>query len=452
MPAGGDPVAEAVESSRGLGARDAEAGKPFRKRLFPKDPGRFESIEPRRHARPAMLAPDGRYSPLTRGAPAAEETTLPSQNHFYPRVFGLVVAALLAAALVSILKPFVGPILWALLLAFLLHPINAGLRKRFRGKKGRGLAALFMTVAVTLAIVLPAALIAIAFAGQAADLIRRLGGLADRYRIVRPSDIVRLPIVDRVVHWLAEHTPVTVDQVQAWIVNGLRTALEFALANSRFVFLGALGAVVGLFLMLFVLYFFFRDGDEMIGQGMALVPLDEERKRRLESHIADVTRAVVYGNVMTAIIQGALVGFAFWISPLPSPVVFGVLGAIAALIPALGTGLVLIPAAIVLALGGHWGWSLFVLVWAVGVVGTMDNFLRPIFISGRAQISTLPVFIGAIGGVAAFGPIGLFLGPIVIALVLAFTRFAGEDRATADPAPTDPDLPSTKNGSLPGSR
>jgi len=333
-----------------------------------------------------------------------------------------------------------------------LHPINARLRKRFRGQKSRGLAALIMTVAVTLAIVLPAALIAIAFAGQAADLIRRLGGLADRYRIVRPSDIVRLPIVDRVVHWLAEHTPVTVDQMQAWIVNGLRTALEFALANSRSVFVGALGAVVGLFLMLFVLYFFFRDGDEMIGQGMALVPLDEGRKRRLESHIADVTRAVVYGNVMTAIIQGALVGFAFWISPLPTPVVFGVLGAIAALIPALGTGLVLIPAAIVLAFGGHWGWSLFMLVWAVGVVGTIDNFLRPIFISGRAEISTLPVFIGAIGGVAAFGPIGLFLGPIVIALVLAFIRFAEEDRLTAEPAARERDLALPRSGSPPASR
>ena len=97
--------------------------------------------------------------------------------------------------------------------------------------KGRGRAALFMTVAVTLAIVLPAALVAIAFAGQASDLIQRLGSLADRYRIARPGDIVRLPIVDRIVHWLAEHTPVTVDQVQAWIVNGLRTALEFRLAK-----------------------------------------------------------------------------------------------------------------------------------------------------------------------------------------------------------------------------
>jgi predicted PurR-regulated permease PerM len=286
-----------------------------------------------------------------------------------------------------------------------------------------------MTVGVALAIVLPAGLLAIAFAGQAADLINRLGGLADRYRIARPSDLVRLPVVDRLVRWLADHTPVTTDQVQTWIVNGLRTALEFALANSKFLFLGALGAVVGLFLMLFILYFFFRDGEDLVRRGMKLVPLDEERKRRLESHIADVTRAVVYGNVMTAAVQGVLIGVAFWISPLPSPVVFGVLGAVASLIPAVGTGLIMVPATVALAVQGHWGWTIFMIAWALGVVGLADNFLRPIFISGRAQISTLPIFVGAIGGVAAFGPIGLFLGPIVIALVLAFIRFAEEARS-----------------------
>lgn len=331
----------------------------------------------------------------------------------------------------SILKPFMGPILWALLLAFLLHPVNVRFRRRFRAKRRRGAAAFLMTVGVALAIVLPAALLAIAFAGQAADLSKRLGGLVDRYRIARPSDLVRLPVVDRLVRWLADHTPVTADQVQAWIVNGLQTALEFALANSKSVFLGALGALVGLFLMLFVLYFFFRDGEELVRRGMSLVPLDDERKRRLELHIADVTRAVVYGNVMTAAVQGVLIGVAFWISPLPSPVVFGVLGAVASLIPAVGTGLVMVPAMAVLAFQGQWGWTIFMIAWALGVVGLADNFLRPIFISGRAEISTLPIFIGAIGGVAAFGPIGLFVGPIVIALVLAFIRFAEEDRAPA---------------------
>lgn len=339
-----------------------------------------------------------------------------------------MVAALLAVAVYLILRPFLVPILWAVLLAFLLNPVNVWLRQRWRGTRRRGFAALLMTVLVTLAIILPATLIALAFAGQASDLIQKLQVLAQRYRIARPSDVVRLPVVDRIVHWLADNTPVTVDQVQEWIVGGLRTALEFAVANSKSVFLGAVGAVIGLLLMLFVLYFFFRDGEETARRAMALVPLDEKRKRRLQEHVGDVTRAVVYGNVMTAAVQGALIGIAFWITPLPSPVVFGVLGAIFSLIPAVGTSIVMVPGVVALAAQGYWGWTVFMIVWAVAVVGLADNFLRPIFISGRAQISTLPVFIGALGGVAAFGPIGLFLGPVVIALVLAFIRFAEEAR------------------------
>jgi predicted PurR-regulated permease PerM len=373
------------------------------------------------------------------GVSSRPEGTLPDEDRFYPRVFGIAVAALLAVAVYLILRPFIAPILWAVLLAFLLNPVNVRLRRRLRGPRRNGLAALLMTVLVTLAIILPASLTALAFAGQASDLIQKLGVLAQRYRIARPSDVIRLPVVDRVVHWLADNTPVTVDQVQEWIVNGLRTALEFALANSKFVFLGALGAVIGLMLMLFVLYFFFRDGHDVVGRGMALVPLEERRKKRLQTHIAEVTRAVVYGNVMTAAVQGALIGVAFWISPLPSPVVFGVLGAIFSLIPAVGTGIVMVPAIIALAAQGMWAWTIFMVAWAVGVVGLADNFLRPLFISGRAQISTLPVFIGAVGGVAAFGPIGLFLGPIVIALVLAFIRFAEEDRKhAAEPGRSSP--------------
>jgi len=339
-----------------------------------------------------------------------------------------VVAALLAVAVYLILRPFLVPILWAVLLAFLLNPVNVWLRRKWHGMRRRGFAALLMTELVTLAIILPAALIAIAFAGQASDLIQKLQVLAQRYRIARPGDVVRLPVVDRIVHWFADNTPVTVDQVQEWIVGGLRTALEFAVANSKFVFLGALGAVIGLLLMLFVLYFFFRDGEETARRAMALVPLDEKRKRRLQEHVGEVTRAVVYGNVMTAAVQGALIGIAFWITPLPSPVVFGVLGAIFSLIPAVGTSIVMVPGVVALAAQGYWGWTVFMIVWAVAVVGLADNFLRPIFISGRAQISTLPVFIGALGGVTAFGPIGLFLGPVVIALVLAFIRFAEEAR------------------------
>jgi predicted PurR-regulated permease PerM len=111
--------------------------------------------------------------------------------------------------------------------------------------------------------------------------------------------------------------------------------------------------------------------------------------------------------------------------------VFAVLASGAALVPLIGTALVWAPAALVLTAQGHVGSAIFLAIWGVAVASSADNFVRPLFISGRAQISTLPVFIGLLGGLSAFGAIGMFLGPVVLALVLALFRFAEETRGKA---------------------
>ncbi len=336
---------------------------------------------------------------------------------------------MLSYALLLILKPFIGPIVWAALLAFLLFPWNRKLSRKLKGR--RSLAAFLLTVGVTLGIVIPFVFLGVAFADEVTGLIHRVSDTASRYRIARPQDIFRLPVLSRIVQWVSDRVPLTVEQVQEWIVMGARKALEFLASRSQFVFLGALGVFVGLTLMLFVLYFFFRDGEEIARRAVRLIPLDEERKKSLVKHLSEVTRAVVFGSLLTAVAQGILVGIAFAISGLPSPVVFGVLGGVASLIPVVGTGLVWVPAAVFLAAQGEWGWVIFMTVWGVVVVGLADNFLRPLFISGRAKIATLPVFIGVIGGLAAFGTIGLFLGPLVIALAIALLEFA-EEHAEVD--------------------
>jgi predicted PurR-regulated permease PerM len=149
-------------------------------------------------------------------------------------------------------------------------------------------------------------------------------------------------------------------------------------------------------------------------------------------HLAAVTHAVVVGAMLTALVQGTLVGLAFAFLGLPSPVVFGGLAMIASLLPLVGTALVWAPAAGVLAFQGRWGGAIFMAVWGGAVVSFADNLIRPAFISGRAQISTLPVFLGLLGGISAFGPIGMVLGPVLVALVLALLRFAEEAQGTPE--------------------
>ena len=175
--------------------------------------------------------------------------------------------------------------------------------------------------------------------------------------------------------------------------------------------------------MLFILFFIIRDGRAIARLGSTVVPLPPDRREALAQRLASVTRAVVRGTVLTSIVQGLLLGIGFALTGMPAPVVFGVLAAVLSVVPFGGTALVWVPALAMLLIQGRLGQAAGVLV--VGVmVSSVDNFLKPILISGRSPLPTLAVFIGVLGGLAAFGLIGLFVGPVIMALVLALLEFA----------------------------
>jgi predicted PurR-regulated permease PerM len=179
--------------------------------------------------------------------------------------------------------------------------------------------------------------------------------------------------------------------------------------------------------MLFLLFFFLRDGEVMIARARRLIPMAEDRKDKLFSQLSAVTRAIVFGTTVTALLQGFLLGIGFEFAGLPSPVVFGVLAALLSLLPVGGAAFVWIPAVIWLFFDKHWGAGIFILIWGC-LLGGLDNVLRPILISGRARISALAVFVGVLGGIPAFGAIGVIAGPVVLSLVLALIEFAEESR------------------------
>jgi predicted PurR-regulated permease PerM len=198
--------------------------------------------------------------------------------------------------------------------------------------------------------------------------------------------------------------------------------------------MSALGTTVSFVMMLFVLFFVLRDGPAMAQQVVSLLPIEGQRRTLLQRHLTDMTRAVFLGLGLTAVAQGVLLGVGFWIAGLPSPLVFGVLGVILALVPMVGPALLWIPGAIWLAARGESGYAIFLTLWGSIVVGLVDNLLRPLLISGRAEVPTLAVFVGVIGGLAAFGFIGLFLGPIVLGLLIALFRFEIERRKVEEGA------------------
>jgi predicted PurR-regulated permease PerM len=348
-------------------------------------------------------------------------------DRFYPRAFAVVTAALLAAALFVIVRPFLDAILWSMLIAFLLHPVQRALTARLRGRVA--LAAILLTLFTAVVLIAPGPLLAVAFASQARELFGRVQRMVAASGISGAGDVLEVPVVSRAIRWAEAMAPVSAEQIQQWLVTGAHALLQGLVALSGAFVVGALNALVGLAVTLFLLFFFLRDGDAIVRTGVGLIPLAPERRDHLMEHVGAVIRAVVFGSLLTALVQGVLVAAGFALVGLPSPLVFGALAAVGALIPLVGTPLVWVPAVAVLFLQGRWIAALFLAGWGVVVVSSADNVLRPLFISGRAQISTLPVFLGVLGGVSAFGPIGLVVGPVLVSLALVLARLAVEARA-----------------------
>jgi predicted PurR-regulated permease PerM len=350
--------------------------------------------------------------------PSASAT---SDRVFYARTFALLTLAVLAYLLFQILQPFFAPIAWALFIAFLIHPLHEWLAARLGGRPSTSAAVL--TLATLLLLVGPLTALGAAFAAQAAELLRYAQELAIEHKPPEGSDLADVPLLGPAIQWLQETVGVSLAQIQAWAVEGARTVLKSLASLGQKAVLGALGTVVGFALMIFILFFAIRDGRAMFRTLRALIPMSKEERSRLFAHLASVTRAMVYGTGVTALVQGALIAIGFAIVGLPSPIVFGVLAALLALVPMAGTPVVWVPAALVLAAQERWYAAIFLLIFG-GIVATVDNVLRPMLVSGRAQVGTLTVFIGVLGGVSAFGPIGVILGPLVLALIIALIRFA----------------------------
>ena len=347
-----------------------------------------------------------------------------AQPTFYPRVFALVVAALLGYALLLIFAPFVGALSWAAFLAFLLFPLNVRLRRRLRGPGG---ASGMLTFLAPIGILLPLSALSVDFVAQISGLLQKLQKATKQWDIKSFADLQQFPMIVRANDWLQSHAGVSALQLQGWLVTGTQHVLQRAAGFSGTFFLGALDSLFSFAIMLFLLYFFLRDGDAMMARAHSLIPLDDARKDRLFQQLSNVTRAIVFGTSMTALAQGILIGIGFAIADLPSPVVFGVLAALLSMLPVGGAAFVWAPAALWLFFDGRWGYGIFMLAWGL-MLGGLDNVLRPMLISGRAKISALAVFVGVLGGIPAFGAIGVIAGPVVLSLVIALAEFAEEAR------------------------
>ena len=341
----------------------------------------------------------------------------------YTKDFVIVVAALLALALYWMLAPLWGALAWGVCLAFLLAPVQRWLTRKLKGRAS--LSAGIITVLVPVALAGPLVSLGTAFANQVADLAALLQQQSLRLDASLLAQLEPYPFIGSLAGWLRQNLTASTEQLQSWLTSGAQMLLHSLAAKGGNFVLSALGTIIHFFMMLFLLFFLLRDGRKLLDRAVRLVPMESQRRSELLKLVGNTTRAVVYGTGLTALTQGALIGLGFAIAGLPSAVVFGVLTAAMALLPVGGAAIVWAPAVVYLAATSQWGWAFFMLIWGA-FVSVSDNLLRPLLISSQAPVSILAVFIGVIGGVSAFGIIGIIIGPVLLTFISALLRFLDE--------------------------
>jgi predicted PurR-regulated permease PerM len=204
------------------------------------------------------------------------------------------------------------------------------------------------------------------------------------------------------------------------------TILRWAEQASRYLFSIGAAAVTNLLsfvldsvVVFFSLFFFFREG-KSIRQGLsAMLPLYPDQTERLFAGISETMIANLYGGLAVGAAQGILTGLSFWVLGLPAPILWTLVTGLASLVPVVGSALVWGPASLLLLLSGHWVKALILIVWGVAVVGQVDVLVRPYAVSARVKVHTLLVFFALLGGVEAFGIIGIFVGPVILSITMA---------------------------------
>jgi predicted PurR-regulated permease PerM len=331
------------------------------------------------------------------------------------RPFLIVAGVALAYLLWRIFSPFLEAIAWAGVIAVILYPLHARIRRRVRNAN---LAAFFATTVTLFFVVVPGIFLAFTLASQASQLYE----VATRYlavnHIATAEQFFGTPALRRFLGRVSSVVPVGAADLERYAREVFKNLAGSAGTLISAAAVGLLSFLASFFIMLFTLFFFFRDGEGIWKHLLQAVPLERGRTDILAARLHSVLKAVLAGTLLTALLQGFLGGVGFAIFGLPSPVVFGTLMALLSLLPVGGTSLVWLPASILLLVEGSWGRGLGLAAWGTLVVAMSDNWFKPMIISGRSKLNTLPVFFGVMGGLAAFGFLGLFVGPMIVALGL----------------------------------
>ncbi|MBK5512887.1 MULTISPECIES: AI-2E family transporter [unclassified Pseudomonas] len=327
----------------------------------------------------------------------------------------LVLLVVVTLAFIWILLPFYGAVFWAVILGIVFAPMQRRLQLKFGWQ--RNLTSL-CTLSICLVIaILPVIILSVLLVQEGASLYNR----------IESGELDIAGYVSQFKHGLPPYFQHLLDRsgvgelkgVQDKIVKGAMQGSQFFATQVFSVGQGTFEFIVSFFIMLYLLFFFLRDGAELARKVRTAVPLQEHQKRRLQLKFNRVVRATVKGNLLVAITQGALGGLIFWFLDIPSVLLWAVLMAFLSLLPAVGAGIVWAPVAVYFLLSGAIWQGVVLGLFGVFVIGLVDNLLRPILVGKDTRMPDYMILISTLGGMAVFGLNGFVIGPLIAALFMS---------------------------------
>lgn len=353
--------------------------------------------------------------------------TLPGKT--VDRAFFFLLLLAVTLAFYGLIAQFVKPIFWALVLALMFYPMQSWLLGVIRDRPS--LDALITALTIVVAVLIPVFLLVMAVAQEAASIVQDLeaGNISPQVAMA----------------WLQERIPpltglltrfgVEPDQLREGLSTAAVASGKWIASHALIIGQSTLTFFLQLFVMLYLLFFFIRDGARILQRVRQALPLEDTLALHLGSRFATVARATLKGTFLIGAIQGFIGGVAFWLLDLRAPLLWGAMMAVFSLVPAVGPAIVWLPAAVILIATGAWVKGLILIAIGSMVIGLVDNLLRPVLVGRDVGLPDYVILLSTLGGISMFGVSGVLIGPIIAALFFAVWHSFEKQRNNPEAVP-----------------
>ncbi len=315
-----------------------------------------------------------------------------------------------------LVAPFFTPIFWAAIFVIIFYPLYTRLEKYITSPNIRSI---LMTALIVILIIGPITYLGVALVQEAVGMLEQFKNWADQGKLDKLFDFTHSSYYIMIQNKLAPYIDLSKIEPKTIIENALKSVSKVALSQATEIITNAGRIVLEFLLMVFFMFFLFRDGEALFLQIREVIPMSPEKTHITIRHLKNVIQSTMYGGVVVALIQGALGGIMFAALGLPAPVFWGAVMAFLAFIPILGTYLVYIPAGLIMLFTGHYVKGIILISIGTVVVSQIDNVLRPMLVSGRTGMHTMLLFLSIMGGIGMFGLLGIVLGPFIAAVFVS---------------------------------